>query len=179
MSILFLTGPRGSGKSQVARLLGAEHSLPFCDTDLLVVRAAGKSIEAIVAEEGWPGFRAREKAALAEAAAMMAAAGGRAVVATGGGMVLDPENRAFMRQKGRVVYLSAPAHLLAARLAGGERDPFRPSLSGLPPAEELSAVLAEREPLYRAAAHHCVDASLPLVEVVRQVYHILAGEAAR
>ena len=42
---------------------------------------------------------------------------GDVVVATGGGMVLNPENRRFMRDHGTVFYLAAPAEALARRLA--------------------------------------------------------------
>lgn len=74
-------------------------------------------------------------------------------------MVLDPENRRFMRAQGTVFYLAAPAEALARRLA---RDPLaeqRPSLTGLGIAEEMQLVLDERRPLYEDAAHHILDAT--------------------
>ncbi len=159
MRSVFLIGPRGSGKSSVARLLAARLSLPARDTDILAEQAAGMSVADFVAAKGWPAFRELERAALLEAAAL----GG--VIATGGGIVLLPENRAFMREQGRVFYLRAPLRVLSARLARTPRPDLRPALTTLDPEVELAAVLAERAPLYETAAHYVVDAGLPLRRV--------------
>lgn len=62
--LLFLIGPRGSGKSTVGRLAAKRLGLPFYDTDAMVVAEAGCSIAEIVSREGWEAFRARESRAL-------------------------------------------------------------------------------------------------------------------
>ena len=175
MGVLFLIGPRGSGKTLAANLLGSAYACPTCDTDQLVVEAAGKSIAAIVAGEGWPGFRAREKAALVAAFERMAVHP-HSVVATGGGIVLDPENRAFMRRSGRVAYLEAPVEVLLERLTKARCDAFRPALSSLSFSDEMRAVLAERGPLYRETAHQGVDATLEPEVLARALHEILTRE---
>lgn len=167
MGILFLVGPRGSGKTLAASLLHTRHACRVCDTDALVREQSGKTVAEIVAEGGWPAFRALEKAALAAAVARLRAAGeGPCVLSTGGGMVLDPENRDYMRTEGFVAYLAAPASVLARRIPPPEADPSRPALTALTPEEEMAQILAERDPLYRAAAHLVVDAALPPAAVV-------------
>ena len=65
MRTIFLIGPRGSGKSSVAKLLAARLSLPFRDTDSLVEAAANMRIAELVAAKGWPAFRELERAMLA------------------------------------------------------------------------------------------------------------------
>lgn len=173
MGILFLIGPRASGKTLAAALLAKEYACPCCDTDQLVVAAAGKSVAEIVAEEGWPAFRAAEKAALVEAVARMGAAPATTgVVATGGGIVLDPENRAFMRASGVVAYLTTSPDELIGRLLRSRDKSSRPPLSGLSFEDEVRSVMAEREPLYRETAHHMIDASLPPVRVARLLHDI-------
>ncbi len=167
--IIFLVGPRGSGKTTVGRMLAGRLSLAFMDTDALVAEGAGQSIAEIVEAEGWPGFRLRESLALA------AAAVSGTVVATGGGMVLSEANRAFMRLHGRVIYLHAPARVLRDRLMRRPEAGQRPSLTGENPADETAAVLAERDPLYRAAAHHTVEAVASPREVVENISDMLAG----
>ncbi|MCL2123697.1 MAG: shikimate kinase II, partial [Desulfovibrionaceae bacterium] len=128
------------------------------------IRAVGGlEVDEIVARSGWPAFRALENAVLRECVRP------RTVVATGGGMVLDPRNCEFMRATGTVFFLDAPAQLLSSRLAETPRTQQRPSLTGLPPSEEIPRVLAEREPAYRAAAHHIVNATRPLPELVREL----------
>ena len=77
-------------------------------------------------------------------------------------MVLAVENRRFMRERGVVFYLEATAPLLVARLTCSPLASQRPSLTGKGVAAEMKQVLAHRAPLYLEAAHHRLDAALPL-----------------
>ncbi len=94
------------------------------------------------------------------------------VLATGGGVVLRPENRAALQAwGGPVVYLQAPAEHLSRRLArdaGG-----RPSLTGGSVADEVATLLAQRDPLYQATAHHRVDATKPITQTIDTVIAIV------
>lgn len=182
MSITFLIGPRGCGKTLTASLLRERYGCRVCDTDALIREATGKTVAEIVGQGGWNAFRAVEKEALAEAVARAADgadAQSPAVIATGGGMVLDSENRARMRREGTVVYLAAPVETLAARLSRLDDDPSRPSFSGLPLAEEVAATLEERGPLYRETAHRMLDASRPPEDVARDLYETVILPAMR
>ena len=151
---LILIGLRGSGKSAVGARAADALGLPLVDLDERVARRAGRSIARIFAEQGEPAFRALEKQLVAEALRE----DGRAVIATGGGVVLDAENVAALRRAGFVVWLTADAAVLTARVAAdaATRDD-RPSLTGRPPGEELADVARAREPLYAAAAHWRLD----------------------
>ena len=64
---ILLAGMMGSGKSSVGAILAARLGRPFVDLDAWVVEQAGRSITEIFAVEGEAGFRARERAALADA----------------------------------------------------------------------------------------------------------------
>jgi len=161
--LIFLIGARASGKSTLGRLLAEKLACAFIDTDLHIHTASGLEVDEIVTRSGWPAFRAMESAALRECARP------RTVVATGGGMVLDPRNCEFMRATGTVFFLDAPAQLLSSRLAEDPRTTQRPSLTGLPPAKEITRVLAERDPIYRATAHHIINAAESLPELVRKL----------
>ena len=162
-SRIFLIGPRGSGKTSLGSVLARELGFSFADTDDLIRAEAGLDVAGIVAAEGWEGFRRRESEALRAAARL------QSVTATGGGMVVDPANRVFMRASGLVVYLRVPLEELHRRLTVDLKPGQRPSLTGKDPLEELAAVLAEREPLYREAAHIVVDAGRPLAEIANEV----------
>ena len=132
------------------------------------------AVPEIVEREGWAGFRERESRALAAASSRPGA-----IVATGGGMVLSGANRVLMRESGLVIYLSAPAETLAERLASDGGAERRPSLTGEDPRLEMVRVLAEREPLYRESAHHCLDASLPpeaVLEAAARIVRNFLGE---
>lgn len=170
---LVLIGPRASGKTAVGEALARRLKRPFVDLDQVLVAEAGRSIAEIVAQEGWPGFRRREK----ELVARYARRPGQ-VLAPGGGVVLDPDNVALLREHGLVVWLTASPERLRERLRQDQdSQAFRPSLTGADPAAEMERVLAEREPLYRAAAHLAVDTStMSVSEVVEKILDIIQNE---
>jgi shikimate kinase len=150
--VISLVGYRGTGKSSVARLLAERLGWAWADADEALERVAGRSIRDIFAAEGEAGFRDREEAVLAELCR-----GERLILATGGGAVLREANRQRLRAAGRVVWLTAGAATIWARL---QADPTtaerRPALTvgGLAEIEDL---LRQREPLYRACADVVVD----------------------
>lgn len=164
---IFLIGARGSGKTTVGQLLARARQYPFVDTDRWLQDAAQMTVATIVEQEGWAQFRARESQAL-EAVTQP-----ERVIATGGGIVLAERNRQFMRQKGIVIYLSAPATTLAARLEAFPDEGLRPTLTGKPISEEVREVLEQRDVLYREAAHHVVDATRSADEVVSAIQILL------
>ncbi|MBK0032250.1 shikimate kinase AroL [Erwinia sp. S43] len=165
---IYLIGARGCGKTTVGQALAAAQGYDFCDTDYYLQQVSGKTVAEIVAEEGWPGFRSRESASL-----IAVTAPGK-VIATGGGMILAAENRQFMHDNGHVIYLNAPAEILALRLEAYPENAQRPTLTGRPIAEEMAEVLAARDQLYRQAAHHIVDAMQSPEAVVQQIVNALS-----
>jgi shikimate kinase len=161
---IYLLGLRASGKTTVGRALARALDCACVDTDAMVVEAAGRSIEAIVAGEGWDGFRRLESAALARAAELPGK-----VVATGGGIVLDPANRDLMYRTGVSFYLAADAALLVGRLARDPNAAQRPALTPLELHDEVAAVMSEREPLYMASMDHMLQAHRSVEELVDDI----------
>lgn len=148
-----LIGMRGAGKSAVGRELAARLNLRFTDTDTLIAVAAGRTIADIFACDGEAEFRRMERHAIQQAIRHSPA-----VISVGGGAVLDPENVDDLRSVATVVWLTAPVTELHARLAQDPAGPTaRPALTGLPAGDELCRILAEREPLYRAASDLVFD----------------------
>lgn len=151
--VLALVGARGTGKTTVGRLLAARLGWDFADVDDRVEAGAGKSVADIFATEGEAGFRDREAAALAELCARE-----RCVVATGGGAVVRESNRPLVTGAGFVVWLTAAPEVLWARLCA---DPAtaarRPNLTAAGGEAEVRALVAAREPLYRALADFALD----------------------
>ncbi len=161
-----LIGYRGSGKTSVGRGVAARTGRGFADVDAGVVeRFGGASIRDIWAAHGEPAFRAVEAEVTAELVASL-----DVVVALGGGtLMFDAARRAVKGARDtRRIYLYAPAAVLAARIAA---DPasggHRPNLTALGGGvAEVEAVLAERDPVYRAVADAVVDVSGRTVDEV-------------
>ena len=170
---LFMIGARGAGKTTVGHALALALGYQFVDTDLFMQQAAQMSVAEMVEREGWLGFRRRETVALQTVTKPST------IVATGGGAILAEENRQFMRQHGIVIYLRAPASVLAQRLEEYPEDAQRPTLTGRPIAEEMREVLAAREALYQDAAHYVMDGAADPQRVVEQILAVLPRETVK
>jgi shikimate kinase len=127
------------------------------DLDEWIVAAAGKTIREIFASGGETAFRELEVEAIARAATLDGH-----VIALGGGALLREGNRAAIANgRHKIVYLRAEAGELHRRIVAdpGTSD-NRPKLTGIAGGggvEEIQALLAGREPIYRAAAGLEVD----------------------
>ena len=145
----------GSGKSTVGRQLARRLGLPFFDSDHLIEQRLGCSIREYFAREGEAAFRDVEEQVLRELAQ-----GPAAVVATGGGAVLRQANREALRAGGQVIYLRSSPEELYRRV---RHDTQRPLLQVADPMARLRAMHAERDPLYREAAHFLIETGRPSV----------------
>jgi len=164
---IYLVGARAAGKTTFGGALARQLGCNYVDTDIHLRETTGETVADIVTREGWDGFRKRESAVLRAVTAP------GTVIATGGGMVLAEENRRFMRENGIVLYLSAPAEVLASRLQANPNAAQRPTLTGKSIAEEVAEVLAAREPLYRETATHILNAAATPKELLTEALAIL------
>lgn len=170
---IILIGYRGSGKSSVGRKLADQLWKTLCDTDQGVRdRFGGRSIAEIWATEGEPAFREAE-----EAVTVAACAGSGLVIALGGGSLMRPgARRAVAASDGVRIYLRCEPAELARRIAAdpgsGDQRPGLTGGGGAARIEEIAAVLAEREPVYREVAD--VEFDVTLTDVDEAVRHLIA-----
>ena len=162
-SPLFLIGPRGSGKTTVARLLGARLGWDWVDADDVLEARYGKSVRAIFAEEGEAGFRDKESAVLADLCGRRCC-----VVSTGGGVVVREANRGLLRASGYVVWLTADVDTLWRRLQADESTGERRPALTVGGRAEVEEVLRVRESWYRECAHLTVRTEGRAPEVVAE-----------
>lgn len=141
----------GAGKTTVGRMLAKRLGRPFLDSDHEIVERTGVPIPTIFEIEGEEGFRRREVQTIHEITSESGL-----VLATGGGVVIKPENRQRLHETGWVVYLNVPPRLLYERT---RNDRNRPLLHVDDPLAKLEELHAQRDPLYREAAHLIVDGS--------------------
>ncbi len=109
----------GSGKSTVGRLIAASIGWPFVDADDEIIARAGMTIPQMFEREGEAGFRRIERE-VCQALAVR----DRVVIATGGGMLVDPDNRATMLANGLVVTLRATAEDVMSRIGSDSNRPM-------------------------------------------------------
>jgi shikimate kinase/3-dehydroquinate synthase len=143
---IVLSGPPGSGKSTIGPRLAERLGYPYVDLDRLVEDRAGRSAAEVFERDGEFTFRALERAAFEDALA-----GGTVVIAAGGGALVDRAWRRAVLDRAAVVGLTAPAEVLASRLAGAHG---RPLLAGGDLRASLDRLLDLRRDAYPEA--HCV-----------------------
>lgn len=139
---LYLIGMMGAGKTTVGKLLAQHLGYRFLDTDDVISKSVGRSINQVFAQEGEAAFRQLESDVLAQVCAYT-----HLTIATGGGIVLAQKNWSYLRH-GLVVWLDVPVELLYTRIA---EDTTRPLLEDADPKGKLRSLLEERKPLYSQA----------------------------
>ncbi len=160
---VFLVGMMGVGKSTVGRALARRLGWDFIDLDHEIESATGVRIPVIFEIEGEQGFRRRESQILASLMNRQ-----RMVLATGGGAVIDPANRALLRESGHVVYLKASVEDLYMRT---KADKSRPLLQTDNPRERIAGLLRDREAFYEDVASLQVNTGK---QPVGQIAHNIA-----
>ncbi|MGB9175157.1 MAG: shikimate dehydrogenase [Methanoregula sp.] len=149
MKRIVFCGFRGTGKTEIGRIVAKRTALPFIDTDTVIEQQTGRSIPDIFHEDGEERFREEERKAIAGLPKS------DTVISTGGGVVTDPVNMEHLRRDSVVIVLHADIDTIEERLA---KKP-RPPLTGLPLREEIAEMMDRRRQHYQAAADFCLDTS--------------------
>src|SRR5688572_15222440 len=97
-----LCGFMGTGKSSVGRIVAEQLRFAFLDTDTVIEARAGKTIAEIFSEQGEEAFRELEHRIVKELALR-----DHTVISTGGGLIVNPENLASLKEHALVVCLWA------------------------------------------------------------------------
>lgn len=151
--VVTLIGYRGTGKTTVAPPLARRLGFDWIDADAEIEQRARCTIRRIFAEQGEPAFRALESQVMTE---LLQRAG--LVIAAGGGAVLDPDTCRRMSAAGPVVWLRAGIQTIQRQIDGDSMThDRRPDLTPAGGLQEIQALLAVREPLYRRSATVTVD----------------------
>ena len=157
----------GAGKSTVGRALAKRLNWEFIDLDHEIEAVTGVRIPVIFEIEGESGFRKRESQVLADVVLRP-----RLILATGGGVVIDPENRALLKANGDVIYLRASADDLYQRT---RNDKSRPLLQTDNPRQKIQELLNAREALYDEVANCKVNTGRQPVSQI--AHHIISSLA--
>src|SRR6056297_1961239 len=125
-----ILGFMGTGKSSVGDLLAEKIVYPFYDLDELIVEEKGMSINEIFNMYGEDYFREVEKKALKK----IVLEKDDFVLASGGGVVISPINRNFIKKYTLPILLEASVDVICNRL---KEDNSRPLLKVENPQREI------------------------------------------
>lgn len=150
----------GTGKTRVGSELARALALHFIDTDKVIGKVCGMSIEQLFRQRGEGYFRACESEVVGRVVRLE-----NAVVSLGGGAFLCPKNREHLLQRGPVVVLWASPETIYART----RNSDRPLLNHPRPLEEIERLLAERHESYTAGTLHVSSENRSSEEVVEEI----------
>ncbi len=149
MTRVLLVGLMATGKSTVGRAVADATGWPCLDNDALLEQDTGQTAAQILAEHG----EARLRAAESDVLARLVALPGPFVAGVAAGTILDEGDRARMRAAGHVVWLRTSVATIVQRVQG---QTGRAWLDEDPEAV-LTAMAAERDPLYASVAHQVLE----------------------
>ena len=167
MRNLVLIGMPGSGKSTVGVLLAKSLGYDFLDTDLLLQRRAGRSLQDLLDRDGLQAFLAAEDAVLRSVDVT------QTVIATGGSAVYSADGMAHLAKHGVLVWLRIDYPTLLRRLG----DFSSRGIAGVGE-RSLEEIFAERETLYARYAQltvNCADGEAGVEYTRQRVLEILSS----
>lgn len=142
---IFLTGFMGSGKTTVGLELARILGYSFTDTDSVIEKQSGLTVEEIFTTQGEAAFRNLEKNLLRDFVRSK-----KTVISLGGGIPLTQGNREILK-KGYWIFLKTSAAVIEQRL---RQDLTRPLLSGADKRHTIEQLLKQRLPVYQLAPCH-------------------------
>jgi len=158
MNNIVLIGMPGTGKSTVGVILAKRLGYDFVDTDLLIIKKAGRTLPEILTEIGIEGFLEIENQV-----------GGslrceKCVIATGGSMVLCEDAMKNLHGGNTVVWLDTGLEELERRIgAGSDRG------IAAKPGETIADIYTVRRPLYEKYAGIQIECKGGTDDVVSQI----------
>lgn len=159
MNNVILIGMPACGKSSAGVLLAKVLKKDFVDTDLLIQKCEGKSLQAIIDEKGVPYFRDVEDAVL------LNFEDDNYVIATGGSAVYCHEAMEKFRENGVIVYIKVPVEEIVRRLKN-----IKTRGVTLAPGQTIEDLYYKRIPLYEKEADIIVETDgLELEETVAKI----------
>ena len=146
MSLVFLIGFMGCGKTTQGRKLARFLKVDFVDLDEIFEQKHGP-ISSYFEVFGENGFRQKESELLKSTHYPQ-----NAIISTGGGLPVFFDNLDWMKQHGTVVYLQVPPGIIAVRMENAKtKRPLLQHKTGDELLQFITQKLTEREPFYEQA----------------------------
>lgn len=165
MANLVLIGMPGSGKSTVGVLLAKYLSMDFVDTDILIQKKHGLSLQEIIEESGYLALREAEEKVILDLEL------GETVIATGGSAVYSARAMRHLKNGGRVFYLDLDVGELLGRITDFDTRGIARA-----PGQGFDDLYRERKELYLLFSDEVVDCrGMGHEEVAREIIRRFPG----
>jgi shikimate kinase len=141
-----LIGMPGSGKSTIGFLLAQSLRTLFIDTDLIIQKAEGRSLQDIIKEEGMENFLAIEEDVILRLYTE------RTVIATGGSVIYSSHGMKLLKKIATIIYLQVKCTEIQRRIGAMTSRGLI-----LKKGQSLIDLYNERAPLYEKYADMTVN----------------------
>jgi len=145
MSMIFLIGMPGAGKSYWAEKVALANNIPLIDLDKRIEEKEGQSISSLFNTQGEAYFREQEATMLKE----IIDSNANTIIACGGGTPCFADNLTQMKKAGNTIYLRSDVDLLVSHLQNKAEN--RPLLQDVDMKTYLQQLLNMRKHIYEQA----------------------------
>ena len=144
---IFFIGMMGSGKTTLAKKLSELMNKSYVDLDDLIELKENMSVSEIFSKYGEDYFRKIENITLRSI-------GNSEIIACGGGIIINKNNRKFLKENGFTIYLKTSLPILVKRLKGKN---IRPLLDNNDLQKTLDGIYHKRRKLYEDTADLIIE----------------------
>ena len=168
-----LIGPRGGGKSLVAKILGELMEQEVFCLDKIIEKTHQTTISQMVSQNGWEYFRDMEEQTLNAVSKKS-----HGILDCGGGIVERERNRILLAKSYNLIaYLTGSPQVLVDRISGDRNRP--PLTLKVDPFNEMVYTLEKRAPLYREIANLVINTDgIGAREIAEIIFKKLVGKAS-
>lgn len=169
---IFLIGFMGAGKTTIGKLLSEVTGFNFIDTDQIIEEKTKMKIYDIFHKKGEKHFRTLETEVLTSLEEE-----NLSIISCGGGIILKEENRKFLKEKGKTIFLNGSIETLMDRVENNDDRPLLTPILKVDPKKQYEAfndILKSRMAYYEESADIVIniDGKKP-AEIVGEVLRAL------
>lgn len=158
----------GCGKTTLAKKLAEKLNMELIDTDQEIVKAEGKPISEIFAQNGEEYFRNLETNLIKK----LSAEQGR-VISLGGGLAANPKNHPYLKEAGTVILLDCGIKTTLKRISG---DKTRPLTAG--GKQDIINRYNARKPVYELVADIVVNSAQSKAKTLNETLEKLSKKSS-
>ncbi len=165
---IVLIGFMGSGKSKTAECLSKALNREVLSTDELIEKKEGKTIAEIFEQAGEDYFRGLERMVVKEVSGREGV-----IIDCGGGVIVNPDNLAHLKEKGILIYLAASARCIYGNIKEGKQ---RPLMNVDDPQAVIEQLLEERREFYEKADITVDSDFRPIDQIANDILKVLNND---